>query len=245
MLCRRAFGVVLRVVHGLADERFAIGFSLERRLLLLMADPELEADGVRAAAERIVTGAGALEWEGDGQAGGLSISIGAVWDARGARTPSSVLVNRAAQRVQHAATLGGARVVDEDPPAPEPPLDPRRRAALEQAEVLARALSELDRARSELDEARESRDGEYLDRIAMLERRVTKLLEALHQTEEKLVKVANARSLDADGLASIYREVQGLAGDEKDFELKKKLMAAIFEANVELRRALAGGEAGG
>lgn len=244
-LCRRAFGVVLRVVHGLADERFAIGFSLERRLLLMMADPGLEADEVRSVARRIVDGSRDLEWDADGEPGRLSISIGAVWDARAAGTPSSVLVNRAAQRVQHAATLGGGRVFDRDPPAPEPPMDPRRRAALQQAEILARAMAELDRARAELDDARQNRDGEYLERIAMLERRVTKLLAALHDTEEKLVKVARSRSLDADGLASIYREVQGLAGDEKDFELKKKLMAAIFEANVELRRALTKGDAGG
>ena len=41
-----------------------------------------------------------------------------------------------------------------------------------------------------------------------------------------------------DGIASIYRDVQGLSSDEANAEAKKEMMAQIFQANVLLRRAL-------
>jgi hypothetical protein len=71
------------------------------------------------------------------------------------------------------------------------------------------------------------------DRVQVLERRIAKLLRALESAEQRISRL---ESLDpAVGIASLYREVQGLAPDETNHEIKLQMMAAIFEANLALR----------
>ena len=71
-------------------------------------------------------------------------------------------------------------------------------------------------------------------RIDVLERRLAKLNRSLEISEAALRELAGRKSLD-DGLASIYRTVQGLSGDEPDADRKRQLLAEIFRANAELR----------
>lgn len=71
--------------------------------------------------------------------------------------------------------------------------------------------------------------------LALLERRLEKLVASLEGVELALERAANTRAADL-GIESIYKSVQGLPAAERARELKSALMASIFEANLELRR---------
>ena len=70
--------------------------------------------------------------------------------------------------------------------------------------------------------------------IDQLERRVRKLTDSLGVTEKELKRVMAMKNIDL-GLASVYRTVQGLDGDEEDTERKTEMLKNIFEANLALR----------
>ena len=59
----------------------------------------------------------------------------------------------------------------------------------------------------------------------------------LGMTEAELQRVLAQRAGDS-GVASVYKNVQGLSPTAVQAELKKALMSKIFEANVELRRQI-------
>ena len=98
-------------------------------------------------------------------------------------------------------------------------------------QVEAQAVSRPQRA----GDLSEDREGEYLREIDVLQRRITKLSQSLGLTEEVLRRVKQGEKLDT-GLASIYRDVQGLDDDEPDADLKRELMSSIFEANMGLQK---------
>ena len=75
----------------------------------------------------------------------------------------------------------------------------------------------------------------YQREIELLRRRVNKLTESLGLTEQELLRLRSAGTVD-DGVASIYREVQGLSMEDTRDELKQQLMSSIFEANLDLHR---------
>lgn len=70
--------------------------------------------------------------------------------------------------------------------------------------------------------------------IENLERRVTKLTQSLDTTEAELKRVAAMKNIDT-GVASLYRTVQGLSGDDDSFEQKSAMLSDIFEANLALQ----------
>ncbi len=74
--------------------------------------------------------------------------------------------------------------------------------------------------------------------IEMLERRVVKLTESLGLTEAELRRVASMKNIDL-GIASIYRNVQGLSAEEENAAQKKEMLRNIYESNVALRAELA------
>jgi len=76
--------------------------------------------------------------------------------------------------------------------------------------------------------------------IELLQRRVQKLTAQLLETEQLLTRVRDEKAAEAEGVPSLYREVQGLKGTEDRVEQRRALMREIFEHNVELRRTLAG-----
>ena len=80
--------------------------------------------------------------------------------------------------------------------------------------------------------------------IDMLERRISKLTHALGVTEEELQRIAAMKGVDL-GVASIYRNVQGLSDESADKERKKEMMKTIFQANFELKKHLSSGPAPG
>jgi diguanylate cyclase (GGDEF)-like protein len=69
------------------------------------------------------------------------------------------------------------------------------------------------------------------------------VLERRGMTEEELRRVAAMKGVEF-GLPSIYKTVQGLRGHESNYERKKDMMRTIFQANLELKRELSGGEGG-
>lgn len=71
--------------------------------------------------------------------------------------------------------------------------------------------------------------------VSLLQRRIAKLTQSLEETEARLAQVATAKHVDS-GIASVYREVQGLGADEAYYEKKKELMAGIFAANLKLQK---------
>ncbi len=72
--------------------------------------------------------------------------------------------------------------------------------------------------------------------IDRLERRVAKLTHSLGVTEEELKRVAAMKNIDV-GIASLYRNVQGLNGE--DDGRKVEMLKDIFEANLALKNEIA------
>ena len=93
--------------------------------------------------------------------------------------------------------------------------------------------------RSERRKAVELQMAEHARELDNLERRIAKLVQSLEATEGHLKRLAKMKSIDP-GLASIYREVQGLTEDEINAELKRELLTKIFEANLQLKEQLEG-----
>lgn len=101
-------------------------------------------------------------------------------------------------------------------------------------ERLAEREQELLREAEQHAAALESKEADYRREIENLQRRVAKLTRSLTDTEGELKRVAELKETD-DGLASIYREVQGLDPEEDDSGAKMEMMSSIFEANMALQ----------
>lgn len=82
--------------------------------------------------------------------------------------------------------------------------------------------------------------GEAGNKVALLERRVRKLNASLEEARSMMSRLRDNRNAEDDGVASIYKEVQGLSGTEESYEQRKALMQEIFNLNVELRRDISG-----
>ncbi|TAH36868.1 MAG: hypothetical protein EYC70_07725 [Planctomycetota bacterium] len=95
----------------------------------------------------------------------------------------------------------------------------------------------LNVIRSERRKAVELQVAEHARELDNLERRIHKLVQSLETTEEQLKRLARMKGMEP-GLASIYREVQGLGDDELNAELKRELLTRIFEANIRLKEQL-------
>jgi diguanylate cyclase (GGDEF)-like protein len=83
-------------------------------------------------------------------------------------------------------------------------------------------------AQGELAEERRKND--------ILERRISKLVAQLGVTEAELKRIAQLKNVDL-GIASIYREVQGL-GPESQVQRKREMMKEIFTANFHMKREI-------
>ena len=104
-------------------------------------------------------------------------------------------------------------------------------------EIIARALAETEAEREAITTAPLDSDKEmaYQREIDNLQRRIAKLTQSLGLTEQEIARLRNLKDVD-DGVASLYRDVQGLNPADARAELKKDLMSAIFEANLDLKR---------
>jgi len=71
--------------------------------------------------------------------------------------------------------------------------------------------------------------------VELLQRRIRKLSESLDSAESKIGELAKLKDVE-QGIASIYRGVQGLMPDANEAGRKKELMAGIFAANLKLQK---------
>ena len=71
-------------------------------------------------------------------------------------------------------------------------------------------------------------------RIETLERRVQKMRESLDRAEDALRR-AEAAGPTEDGIASIYKTVQGLTPDDEAFSQKKGMLEEIFQLNKNIK----------
>lgn len=73
-------------------------------------------------------------------------------------------------------------------------------------------------------------------RIDVYERRIQKLMDSLRRAEDALRSVSEGQH--PQGIASIYRTVQGLAPQDSAFHLKRELLSQMLEANLALKEQL-------
>jgi hypothetical protein len=99
-------------------------------------------------------------------------------------------------------------------------------------EIIAFAVEELYEGRKK---AVEAQMVEHRAMVDQLERRVAKLTSLLGVTEEQLQRVLAMKTID-EGVASIYRTVQGLAPDSAQAEQKKAMMGVIFKENLAFQK---------
>jgi hypothetical protein len=101
-------------------------------------------------------------------------------------------------------------------------------------DALKFVLALLDRERAVASQARAA----VADReIEVLERRIGKMTSALAENEARMAELARMSSADP-GVASVFKEVQGLRGEEENYGKKKALMAEIFKANLALQKGI-------
>lgn len=249
---------ILAAVNGLlrSSTRASdlLGFPFGNHIIA--AVPHIEAQHAKQLAGRLVSGARGLSFDTDGRTLRITASIGLA-HSDSSYADFDVMFDAANEALQVATASGGDRFefLQPKPTAPLPsaaplaetkePLEPGDKQL---AEMLQRALTSggptdlardmLDRVVKELEQR--YRDGASDERTDLLERRVAKLGSMLERTEENLRKVLASNG--QDGIASVYRDVQGLDASEVQVEQKRDLLKALFEANLRMRK-IQGGDA--
>ncbi|MEM7305570.1 MAG: hypothetical protein AAF682_02815 [Planctomycetota bacterium] len=95
----------------------------------------------------------------------------------------------------------------------------------------------LESARRERRDILDAMTVERDRQVDMLERRIAKLNRSLELSEQAISDLASRKDVD-EGIASIYRTVQGLSIHAPQAEKKRELLQEIFQSNVELREQL-------
>lgn len=109
------------------------------------------------------------------------------------------------------------------------------RANKDLADERERLLEEAKRA-LEPESKAQGREEDFLREIGLLRRRVSKLTDSLGTTEREIARLRVAGPGE-DGMASVYREVQGLQEGGEREDIKRELMASIFAANLDLHES--------
>lgn len=78
---------------------------------------------------------------------------------------------------------------------------------------------------------------DYRKKVDLLERRLAKVSGLLESNELEIRRLRQMKATNS-GLASEYREVQGIAADDDQAEAKKEMMSAIFGANLKLHERI-------
>ena len=160
---------------------------------------------------------------------------------RAAASFAEEIVTRALERLE--GKLQGIELSGVEADAQQPPVSPAEPIVVHEPviddEAIAREIAlreeELQRKVEDEKAALAEREGIYKREIDNLQRRIKKLSESLGVTEEELKRAYKLKSVD-QGLSSIYRDVQGLSPDDNNFEVKRDLMSAIFNANMDLQK---------
>lgn len=130
------------------------------------------------------------------------------------------------------AGLPGEAALSREAPEPSPVA-----VELEEAAIVQRILDQARlefAALLEVKPAEAPRDGEVTN---VLDRRIEKLAKALAETEERLRGMISAGAPDP-GVASIYKDVQGLASDAPNADRKGDLLKNVFLQSIEVKKRL-------
>jgi len=280
--------VILRSVTDLLQSvsRTAdfLGCLVEDRILTLF--PYTPPAGAAAIANRLLSGARELKFDGDGHTLQVTLSVGASHNQTSTPLSYEDMIRTGEAALAEARGGGGDRYLVREPkllspesapiplpvpspvtPAPAPPAappqapplsspDPRQEGELferlrdflsehtiakpdvrgMEKEILDSVLKVL---RDEREKSREQREAKapdpHAEQIELMHRRISKLSGMLDRTEGELRRLAGKSTQADQGIASIYDEVQGIADDENDSDLKKEMMAQIFQANLDLK----------
>lgn len=76
------------------------------------------------------------------------------------------------------------------------------------------------------------------ERYANLERRMIKMSKGMEALQARLEELRFSAGEDS-GIASVYKMVQGISGEDANGGVKKGCLAKLFQANMELRKAAA------
>ena len=238
---------------------------LNERLLVML--PHATREGADTLAQRILAGARRLAFESQGRSVRITLSIGGAHNQLVEEPQYETLLSVAEGGLDVAIASGGDRYVHSElyehfekkhhrdrrrrtDVAPAQPLPPPEPGPARQIFALGNMppppapapvrepLPDLTPA--ERDELLQAKDREHRQEVENLERRIAKLTSMLEKTEGDLRLMAGMKLGDA-GVASIYKSVQGLSEEETALELKRDLMQKIFEANMELKQAIARG----
>jgi len=217
---------------------------------ILAAVTHIERPYAEALAQRLISGTRGLAFDADGRQLRITASIGLAHSESGFGTFAEMVAAADAAR-RSALDAGGDRfelfvpaAPAEPTPAPTPAEDITTMPGGDMllAETLRRALAgegptdlAQDLLKRVMDEVEERYSSASSDgRTELLERRVAKLGDMLERTESQLRGVLAGGG--EEGVPSVYREVQGLAGDEAGVEQKRDLLTAIFDANLRMQR---------
>jgi diguanylate cyclase (GGDEF)-like protein len=248
---------VAELVKGATRAGDLLGYLEGDRLVVLV--PHTTREAARMLSERLLAGARKLRFANSQRTMRVTLSIGIAHNQHPDATSFAILAEVSNEGRAVADTSGGDRVVETElyrlhQPKADVPVNGYRhrleslvdeRGNLESAvaqvteEIVERALRE---AREEwaksLPTPKHEDDGEsatYKKQVELLQRRLSKLTESLGLTERELARVRRMKAVDS-GVESVYRDVQGVTGDDEHAELKKDLMSKIFAANLDLRR---------
>jgi len=248
---------VADLVKGATRAGDLLGYLVQDRLVVLV--PHTTGEAARHVAERLLTGARKLRFSHQGRSMRISLSIGIAHNQHPDATTFSTIERVADEGRAVADSSGGDRVVATDlyrlhVPKTEVAANGYRgrlenlvdeRGDLESAvaqiteEIVERALREArDEWAQSLPLVKEETEGDsatYKKQVELLQRRLAKLTESLGLSERELARVRQLKAVDT-GLASVYRDVQGIGGSEGQAELKKDLMSKIFAANLDLHK---------
>lgn len=114
-------------------------------------------------------------------------------------------------------------------PAPAPEEAPAPR------EIVREVVREVVKAPAASPEDAALADSQARRQIGVLERRLAKMAKLLDQRDVEMLSRSRREQAEDAGVASIYREVQGLDDQGDEGKQKKALMSSIFEANLKLR----------
>ncbi len=244
LLCRTVSDVAPSLGDGVV-----CGWRERERVYLVVQ--QLTPTELAGRTHALVAAVRRINFASAGGPASLSVSIGTAHVAlprRGEGEPApDELVSAAGRCLRLASLAGGGKVVHAERlaakrPSPAPaaseigldelilPARPPRPAALRRPE-LVQAQPEPQPAPVTAAPAPAPGDELLGNRVSRLERRLAKLSNLLEKAIDKGVSVPEEVER---GMASTYREVQGLSEKDESYEAKSALMSTIFEANLAL-----------
>ena len=234
--CMQASRILVVFPH--ADEKTAV--AIAGRLLKVCRDLDFRTDG-RSLRATLSIGIATLRPDGDedfesfvrNAEEGVAFAVESGGDRFVRRESAADMIQELRQDLESQeqrldeAAAASIRELDERLRALF--VDPKWNASAEvlQEEVVRVATSALKNA--------ERRTSGHEAEIDKLHRRVGKLKELLDASEAELTSLAKVKGVEP-GVASIYRTVQGLRGDETQFDAKKEMLTLIFQANLDLQK---------